>query len=71
MTAPTFAAAFKAVQMLRHVVFMFQMDRPCFSHSKTHAGKSNSRSVAKVMGDFDSTHFFGHPVGCQCRFLSI
>ena len=25
------------------------MDRPCFSHSKTHVGKYNPKSVAKVI----------------------
>ena len=35
--------------MLKDIVFMSQMDRPCFSHSKTHVGKYNPRSVAKVV----------------------
>ena len=47
------AADFEAVKMLKHIVFMSQMDRPCFSHSKTHVGKSNPRSVAKVMDNFN------------------
>ena len=39
------------------------MDRPCFSHSKTHIGKSNQRSVAKVMGNFSWSLFFEIPCG--------
>ena len=46
-------ADFEALEMLKHIIFMFQMDRPCFSHSKTHAGKSNPRSVAEVRGDLN------------------
>ena len=58
MSAPTFAAAFKAVKMLKHLVFMSQMDRPCFSHSKTHVGKYNPRSVAKVIVISTKLSFF-------------
>ena len=39
------------------------MDRPCFSHSKTHIGKSNQRSVAKVLGNFSWSLFFEIPCG--------
>ena len=52
------AADFEAVEMLKHVVFMSQMDRPCFSHSKTHVGKSNPKSVEKVIGNLKLIHFF-------------
>ena len=62
MSAPTFAAAFQAVKMLKHLVFMSKMDRPCFSHSKTHVGKYNPKSVAKVIVISTKLSFFRHPV---------
>ena len=56
------AADFEAVEMLKHVVFMSQMDRPCVSHSETHVGKWYQRSVEKVIGNLKLIHFFllGH-----------
>ena len=44
--------------MLKHIVFMSQMDRPCVSHSETHVGKSYQRSVEKVIGNLKLIHFF-------------
>ena len=49
---------------------MSQMDRPCFSHSKTHVGKYNPRSVAKVMViSTKLTFFLRHPVDIWRRQL--
>ena len=44
--------------MLNYIVFMSQMNRPCFSHSKTHVGKYNPRSVAKVIVISTKLSFF-------------
>ena len=66
------AADFEAVEMLKHVVFMSQMDRPCFSHSETHVGKSNPRSVAKVMGVLNQVHFLETPCeGCTSVYFHL
>ena len=46
------------------------MDRPCFSHSKTHIGKSNQRSVAKVMAISTEVSLFKTPCGSP-KFESL
>ena len=46
------------------------MDRPCFSHSKTHIGKSNQRSVAKVMAISTKVSLFKTPCGSP-KFESL